>query len=251
MRLRQEGLGTTGLGLLAVGLAGVLVDAIRPQRPSAGRDHGSAIALVVAATAVAWFLWLGTVRVRFERNLIPAAVLAAVASAHGLAALLSRLPAREESNAWGRLISARSVGTGLLIVALVAPARLAMRRTAMLAGDDTRSQAAAWIAATLPAGSKIIREEYTPRPDPDRFEVLYLWSLAVHDPLWYRNNGVDYVVASSAIHGRFRGPGSFEAERYRRLFFWPKAARFVPGPAVRGPAVTVFKVPPLPPATTE
>lgn len=250
MRLRQEGLGSTGLGLLVLGLAGVLVDTIRPQRSCAGRDGGPAIALVIAATAIAWFGWLGLVRVRFERNLIPAVVLAAVASAHGLTALLSRLPARESDTLRG-LTSVRSVCTGLLIVALAAPAALAMRRTAMLAGDDTRSQAAAWIAATLPAGSKIIREEYTPRPDPDRFDVLYVWSLAVRDPVWYRTNGVDYVVASSAIHGRFHGPGSFEAERYGRLFLWPKAASFVPGPTVRGPAVTVFKVPPLPPGTSE
>jgi hypothetical protein len=260
MRLRQEGLGTTGLGLLAVGLVGVLVDAIRSQLSTAsrldrsdagGRDVGPLIALVIAATAIAWFVWLGSVRVRFERNLIPAAVLAAVASGHGLAALLSRLPSGEGSGRVRRLASARAICTALLIVALAAPSTLAMRRTVMLAGDDTRSRAAAWIAATLPDGSKIVREEYTPRPDPGRFDVVYIWSLAARDPLWYRSNSVDYVVASSAIHARFRGPASPEAERYRRLFGWPRVARFVPGPTVRGPAVTVFRVPPLPPTTTE
>lgn len=244
MRMRQDGLGATGMALFAIGLAGVVADAVAARGDRAGRRVGAVIACVVAATALAWFLWLGSVRVRFERNLIPAATLAATAAGHGLAALLALLPRLAGRFSHRAATAARSVAVAALVLALLAPAALATRRTLMLAGGDTRSQAAAWIQDNVAAGSTIVREEYTPRPDPDRFRVVYVWSLSQLDPTWYTNNDVDYVVASSSIHARLRAAGNTQAtDRYRSLFRWPRAAGFAPGARTSGPLVTVIEVP--------
>ena len=246
MRLRQEGLGTAGMVLFGLGLLGVADDTVRRARHDDAGRTGAAIAFVIAATALLWFLWLGSVRVRFERNLIPAATLAAVAAGHGLAALLSRLPRGGGPTERHRRLDPRSIAIGVLLVCLAAPTALALGRTRLLAGADTRSLALAWITENVPQGATIVREEQTPRVDAERYDVEYTWSLAARPPMAYRAAGVDYLIASSAIYDRYRGADTPQAANYRRMFLWPRARTFVPDSAIRGPVVLVLEVPRLP-----
>ncbi len=233
-RLAVDGIGRVGLGLIALGWIGVAWDLLTRCRDSPRADaarKGAVIAAIVALTALLWFLWLGSVRVRFERNLLPAATLAVIAAAHGLACITARMPAR------------RWVAIGLALL-LAPPLALAARRTSPLAGEDTRSVAGEWIEENIPPGSSIVREEYTPRPDPERYRVRHIWSLTMTDPMVYRSSNIDYVILSSAVHSRF-AKGDPSHQRYRRIMLWPIAAQFVPDPDTAGPIITVREVPRL------
>ena len=239
-RLTESGLGAGGL--IAVG-TGMLVALAAAARDWVDGYRRSALAIVVIGlTALCWFAWLGTVRVRFERNLIPAAVLAVVTAGCGAGRLID----------WARRRGTAAFVPAVLVFALVwaAPARMAVRAAARFGKPDTRQRAANWIADNIPPGAKIVREEYGPRPDPTRYQVEYIWSVAFRDPSWYRRNGIDAVVVSSLVYRRFlldpeqRYPRI--TERYRRIFAWPRRVRIAPGPGELGPILSIYRPPPLP-----
>jgi hypothetical protein len=242
-RLYQDGLGGVGLALLGLGCLLVVWDAARRSAPvnvDQGKQvRGPLVALALLAAAVIWFCWLGSVRVRFERNLLPAMVLACTAASHGWASLLDALRGRKP-------IVASMVGA-LLLVVLLAPARIASGIITNLRAPDTRAVATQWIQRNLKQGSSIVREEYTPQPDGDRYRVRYVWSLAVQDASDYARNGVEYLVASQAIYARILNDSGPQmramAERYRHVFVFPKVASFVPGHDMSGPAIDIFAVP--------
>jgi hypothetical protein len=123
---------------------------------------------------------------------------------------------------------------------------MSVRIAQRLSSEDTRGQALAWIEANVPAGAHIVREEYTPQPDPNRYQVEYMWSLGFEDPRNFHRMRVDYVVASQAVYARFlNDPAARYPEitgHYRRIFRLPRAAEFVPGSAT-GPLVTIYRVP--------
>ena len=252
-RLRDEGLGDAGLILLAVGAAGAVYDLVRAHvaasPPNGGEMENDAARTLPARTAsqfiavllvltLGWFLWLGGVTVRFERNLMPIVVLACPVAGHGLARLLDALARR----------SAVLRGIGIAAIALVGigPARISGGIARRLSSVDTRAQALAWIEANVPVGSHIVREEYTPQPDANRYEVEYLWSLGFQEPRDYRRSGVDYVVASQAVYARFLNDPARRypdiVDRYQRIFRLPRAAAFVPDAQATGPAVTIYRV---------
>jgi len=242
-RLYQDGLGGVGLTLLCGGGLLVVWNALQrsvgahPARPE--RSRRPYVALALLAAAVLWFCWLGSVRVRFERNLLPAVVLACAAAGHGWAALLETLQARKPN-------VSRVVGA-LLFIALLAPASITGRIVAQLRSADTRTVAEQWIERTLPHGSSIVREEYTPQPDGSRYRVRYVWSLAVQDTSEYARAGVEYLVASRAIYWRILNDSEPQmqamAERYKHMFLLPRAASFAPGPNVSGPVIDILEVP--------
>ncbi|RMF25039.1 MAG: hypothetical protein D6760_01925 [Deltaproteobacteria bacterium] len=239
-RLADGGLGTTGMLALFAGNAVACGAALRDWIHQ--RNRSSFVLLTIAITALCWFAWLGTVRVRFERNLIPPLTLAAVAAGCGAGLLV------EAARRRGRLVA--GCAAAALILVLAAPARVAVHTAARFGNRDTRERAQRWIEANLPAGARIVREEYGPRPDPTRYRVEYLWSAAFREPRWYQRNGVDAVVVSSLVYRRFlRDPEKRYpqiVERYRRIFKWPRLVRIAPGPQELGPVVSVFRPPPLP-----
>jgi hypothetical protein len=241
-RLRQDGLGVPGMVLMATGCAGVLAWPMLARGEREDSARRPLLAGVVLATAVLWFLWLGSVRVRFERNMMFAATLATAAAGCGLAALI---------RAVGRLGRPAGVVASLLFAAAMAgPLALSVVHVSRFAGGDTRSLARAWIEANVEPGASIVREEFTPRPDPDRYRVEYVWSLASRPVGWYAVNDVDYVVASAAVYNRYmnaHGPGMDAARAtYRRIAMLPRAAVFAPGFGLGGPAgplITIHRVP--------
>jgi hypothetical protein len=239
--LRDDGLGIAGMVLVATGAAGVLHDLFASARSGHGEPHRSRALLAgsMLAFAIAWVTWLGTVTVRFERNLMPAVVLVCAAAGHGLAHWLDI--ARER----GRLFY--GIAWALLAVAIAMPAAMSFDVVKRLRADDTRSVALAWIERNVPEGAHIIREEYTPQPDPDRYRVEYVWSLGFGDPNEYRRAGVDYVIASQAVYARFFNDPQARypdiVERYERIFRLPRVAFFLATPATNGPAVTIYRVP--------
>jgi hypothetical protein len=168
---------------------------------------------------------------------MPLVVLACAAAGHGLGRTLEVLRAR--SKGLGAVVAM------IVALALVGPASMSTALIRKLMGADTRSLALAWIDANVPAGSYIVREEYTPQPDPERYRVEYTWSLGFGDPRDYRRTGVDYLVASQAVYARFlddplaRYPEV--AARYRDIFALRRVAEFVPHAGASGPAVSIYR----------
>lgn len=69
------------------------------------------------------------------------------------------------------------------------------------AAPTTRQQAGAWMAANLPAGSKIYQQGYGALLPKDMFEVKGLY-IRIPSVAEFVERGADYVVLSSAMYGR-------------------------------------------------
>jgi hypothetical protein len=211
---------------------------LRLARARGTRRYRAGCAAIFLGVALAWFAWLGAVPVRFERNLMPIVVLACAAAGHGLGHLLHA--------SWERGGAVCAVAAAALAIGLVWPASMSLAIARRLAGRDTRSMALEWIDENVADGAYILREEYTPQPDPKRFRVEYQWSLGFGDPRDYRRTGVDYVIASQAIYARFfNDPANRYPEivdHYRRIFELERAAVFMAPPDATGPAVTIYRV---------
>ncbi len=232
LRLYQDGLGPAGFALIAAGVIAAAA-AIRSGWPDPVHAR---TALILLATAFAWYGWLGAVRVRFERNLLPALTLASIVAAYGIAYVMHHLR--------GRVVKAAVAAA--VAAAVLSCLWLSLRASLRMAGGDTRSAALAWIERNVPPGALLVREEFTPRPDPTRYRVEHLWTLAEHEPEWYVERGVDYVIASRAVYGRFGATGANSAtqayDRYQSLFRHPRAAVFVPGERRTGPIITIHAI---------
>lgn len=241
-RLRSDGMGIVGMVLLAAGgLSAMLPDpdlraADGAHRPQSLIRRNHRIALSILLLALAWFAWLGSVKVRFERNLLPAVVLFCIPAGYGLASTYRTL--RQRRPLVGSVFSL--VLAGALLVPAIASYRLSARMTA----DDTRSQALSWIEANVPHGAGLVREEYTPRPDPTRYRVDYLQSLGDRPIDWYRSRGFDYAIASSLMYNRIlrdRRPSSIAAaDVYRWILSHPELVSFSSAGERTGPVITVF-----------
>jgi len=245
-RLHQTGSGTSGIALLAGGcLAAALSPLMGRHAGSDGEATGEAdddrrradlVALVVTLLALAWFAWLGSVTVRFERNLLPAIALAAAACGHGVARTASRL---------GRTSPAAAVATyAVVVAALLTPAYGSVQTARRFAGTDTRAAALAWIDANVRPGSAIAREEFTPRPDPQRYGMSYMWSLGSHEPQWFEARGIDYLIASHLVWGRILGDPQQRdpaaVRRYRQLFAGERVATFAADENMTGPMISIY-----------
>jgi hypothetical protein len=102
----------------------------------------------------------------------------------------------------------------ILAVAALAPSLLgSIRHDLLLTRTDTRTLAKEWIEANIPAGARIAADWpiHTPslaavnQPVPDglvTYDVQYIGGsgLSDHDLNWYRQQGYDYLIASSFIY---------------------------------------------------
>ncbi len=175
----DRGYGWIMLGLAAIGLLMLL-----RWRPRTG--------FVLVTAIVPYYLYVGAQAVHFERNIVmivgPLALLAGVGADGLLAAMRRPKP---------RLIASVAVALAVLL-----PASVAAREASTL-GHDPRVAVQQYIAHSVPAGSTVDIEPYGPWVDPSRYHVRILGSLALHSPKWYRENGVDYLVAASETYSRF------------------------------------------------
>jgi 4-amino-4-deoxy-L-arabinose transferase-like glycosyltransferase len=174
--------------------------------------------LIVAAFLLLYFVFISLMTVRNDRTLLPAVPYLFVFASYGLAALfqgIRAVRARPLRIPGGALLAA------VLVLLLLFPLAGTVRATQKLTTPDSRETARAWIAANLPAGSKIALESYAPFVDPERFKVQGFLRMIDQPPDWYATNHFDYLVFSQGMFGRFRDNSDLypaEAAQYESFF---------------------------------
>jgi hypothetical protein len=113
--------------------------------------------------------------------------------------------------------------------------------------DDTRSVAYAWIVANLPHNAIIAREQYTPQLAPDQFRLRNHDGLYQRSMAWYRDQHVEYLIASSAIYLRYLGNPDrpFDDAFYRALFALPEVFHVDADGTRPGPTIRIFRLAPV------
>ncbi len=205
--LREEGLVTVA-GVLAIGVA------------VWRRDRRQ---LALATAPVVYLTIISLLAVRNDRTLLPAIPFLVVLAAGLGSDLWQRIGTRLRPMLETQGGAGRTTAAVLLLgaVAIGPPLARTLGEARRLRAPDSRAVAAAWIDQHLPAGSTVAIEPYAPYVDPRRFQVRATRSLAAVDDDWFRQNNVDFVVASEGMYGRFLlEPSRYpeQASRYQQLF---------------------------------
>lgn len=234
-----DGFGPVGLVLTTIGWVGLLTG----RRP---------IAWAMAVFIGIYVVILSLPVLYFPRNSLPALPFMAVAIGlvpGRVAALVHRW--RIDRHRVGRAISSpvrvRLAVTILIAIAMIPAMTRDVADARQLRKPDTRSVAYDWILANLPHNVIVAREQYTPQLAPDQFrsrnhDGLYQRSLA-----WYRDQHVEYLIASSAIYLRYLGNPArpFDGAFYRALFAMPEVFRVDAGATRPGPTIRIFRLTPV------
>jgi hypothetical protein len=190
------GIGPVMLVLAALGLARRTLMVFKT------RDISS---LVLIAFPISYFLIMGATRHYFARYALPLVPFAAVLSADVIIATITRWqPGRE------RLVVGAAIG--IVVISIIPPLINSLQHDVLLSRTDTRTIAKQWIEANIPAGAKIaidwpfhgppLATADQHRPSNITYDVTWVGQtgLAEHSLDWYRQQGYDYLIASSFIY---------------------------------------------------
>jgi hypothetical protein len=232
---------TFGWPALLLAAGGMVMGVVRLVR-GPGRVRW---ALVVTFPAI--FFWmLISQRIVYARYLLPMTpplcVLAAAAVVSGVSLLRRYEIPRMARTA---LIAA------LTTAALLPPAIVAIRSDHDLARVSTLDLAYEWVVQNLPENASVVMESRA-MVLPGKFRARNVGALRPKDYWQWRNEGVDYLIASSQVYGPFfddnaGGPQRFPREyaEYMRIFVQSREiARFSPSADHPGPELRILKVVP-------
>ena len=215
LKTLSYGLGIVLLALAILGFLGRLVSAVRT------RDR---VSILLLSFPLLYFLLMGSTRHYFARYALPLAPFMALFAAEAVAAAAG----------WMRAKQGARLGWGLkalpVVVAIVQPLACSIRHDILLTRQDTRTLAKQWIDANIGEGAKIAVDwpvHGPPLSTPERaapnservYDVTIVGGtgLADHPIEWYREQGFDYLIASSFI---YQIPLVFpEQDRVRRAFY--------------------------------
>lgn len=188
---------TTGGGLYLLAALGIFSGFIlRPKEAG----------LMLIFPAV-YFAFIISFVVRNDRTFLPLTPFLFLSAAWSLILLGDKL------RSWQNESLRRSSLTVLAVLAIVSfafPIIRIINDVRCLTTVNSRETARIWIADTLPPGSKVGIESYSPFVDPIRFSVHGLGSMIDQKPEWYIENDFEYLVFSQGMYGRFY----LEPERY-------------------------------------
>jgi 4-amino-4-deoxy-L-arabinose transferase-like glycosyltransferase len=203
-----------------------------------GIRRRSAAVLLVAAFPLLFYAELALLwAVRFQTYLVPMVPYLALLGAYGAVCSIQWLARRR----------ALAVGAVVLAAGLAFQLVQAADYSAVLASGDVRDAADRWMAQHVPAGSRVVREGYTPFLPPERYRVTELWRAIDQDPAWYQREGVEYLVLGSFMYGRFFAEPARYAEqvgRYQRLLANATLLQRIEGSiaGARGARVDVYRL---------
>jgi len=174
--------------LLAAGAAVRAMTVLAPHR------------LVVLAYPVAYWLLFGWFDRAFPRHALVLIPMVALLAADGFSLLLGRTPLRFR----------RVAAAAFVVVMLVGPARATLELAQRVRRPTPAARALVWARDTLPAGSRVLEDQFTPRLDPEVFQVH---RLRVEEKKFVGN--YDWVFRSGYPPG-LSTDGLREAARFER-----------------------------------
>jgi 4-amino-4-deoxy-L-arabinose transferase-like glycosyltransferase len=175
-----------------------------------------ALPLVAVCFGVLYLLFIGMFNLRNDRTLLPVVPCVALLASSFIVFLWSKQSALLRVSPTVRSLALIALGVALVVT----PLRVVIERTLNLTRIDSRTTAREWINSNLPEHSRVAVESYSPYVDPARFSIFQSERAIDHAADWYADNGIEYVVLSQGLFGRyFTDPQRHAAEilRYQTL----------------------------------
>ncbi len=162
--------------------------------------------ILLISFPLVYFLVMGSTQHYFARYALPLIPFVALYAAEATSAAFDWLAVRRRSLAW-------ATAAILTIAAVALPLLRSIQHDVLLARSDTRTLAKEWIETNIPAGARIAADwpiHTPPLSTADQavpggsvaYDVQYIGGsgLSDHDLDWYRQQGYDYLIASSFIY---------------------------------------------------
>jgi 4-amino-4-deoxy-L-arabinose transferase-like glycosyltransferase len=198
---------------------------------------------ILASFPIVYFAFIALFVVRNDRTLLPLTPMIAILAASQIVRL-GDMAGDIQTAAFKKAAFVAALTLAVLAVAQPALRSIQATRQLLHVKNSGRETARLWIDANLPHGASIAMESYSPFVDPTIWNVTTFWTLIDHEPEWYAENSVEYLVFAQGAYGRYfedieRYPS--EVERYNRLFSrFTRLIRFADG----GYEVLIYRVEP-------
>lgn len=189
-----------GVVLLALGIAGGL------RRLISVVKTGDKMSVLLLSFPLTYYMLMGSTRHYFARYALPLVPFMALFAAEAIVTVWAWGAARRTRLGW-------CLAALLVVAAIAQPLAQSIRHDLLLTRQDTRTPAKQWIEATIPGGAKIAIDWPVygpPLSTPERvvpysnkvYDVTILRGTGLSDrPVaWYREQGFDYLIASSFIY---------------------------------------------------
>lgn len=149
--------------------------------------------MIVIIFIVSYILCISTLKLHWERWMIPVLPPLYVIASLGCDTIISFLWKRSRGYVWVIVFG---------VIIFMAPFIRLLRLEYGLTHADTRDAAGAWIQAHIPIQSTIVMEPATPALDASEYVIQKIPSLAQSTTEQYIKNGAGYFVISEYVYGR-------------------------------------------------
>jgi len=201
--------------------------------------------LVLSFPAVG-FLFFASARVHFSRNLLPLLPPLAILSAGFLLALAGWLLRFVPALKLGKpKVALGGLSLGLFAVFFAFAIQHSILTDRYYLQPDTRRTAGDWIVQNIPAGAKLRLEPQTPILPAGRYPGSdERRPIGAHPLEWYKQQGYDYLIASSYYYRDLSATDPEAAANYQALFQKGRLLIEFVGEnnSYPGPTLKIFKV---------
>jgi 4-amino-4-deoxy-L-arabinose transferase-like glycosyltransferase len=208
----------------------------------AGPDRG--LWLLLTIFPIAYFRFISNQSIFYGRYLLPLLPFLSILGAAAVVMIVDLV----RTTGLPKIVR-NAVTIALALITIAPPAYTSITFNANAAKVWTTELAYKWITRELPPGT-VITFESRQVLLPLTYKATYLPQLRMHPLEHYVKNGVQYVVASSAINGPYfdipsNGPARYpeEYEGYMSIFRQSQeVARFSPSSDHPGPELRIFRI---------
>jgi hypothetical protein len=227
-----------GLPALLMALTGAIMGVVRVVR-GPGRVRWAALLVF----PLLHFWTISHQQIVYGRYLLPLVPMLCVLAAAAVISGVSLLRRYEIPRA-----PRSALIVALTVLALLPPAITAVTWARNASRDWTSELAYNWAVANIPAGSRVVLESRELLLPGDRFESRNVSQLRMKKYEDYVADGVDYLISSSQVNGRYlEAPQQFPREYadYMNIFEQSREVmRFTPSTDHPGPELRILKVRP-------
>lgn len=173
---------------------------------------------ILTSFPLVYFTFISLFQVRNGRTFLPVTPFVFLLALGFLMELAGRI--RELPAGWKRVTASTALALSL-VAGIALPLVRALEFDRTLTAVDSRETSRVWIEENLPVGSHIALESYSPYLSRDRYQLEFVQLAAEQPPDWYTGKGVQYVVFSEGMYGRYlRDPERYPERlaEYRALW---------------------------------